>query len=48
MFTDNGLPDLQRVQRLFHFEIMNGFINENERLIKDAMKNKKEEARIRH
>lgn len=30
LFEDNGLPDLQRVQRVFHHAVMSGLITENE------------------
>jgi hypothetical protein len=45
MFTDNGLPDLQKKQREFHAEIMTGFMTEHERLLKGVLKNKKIEKR---
>jgi hypothetical protein len=45
MFTDNGLPDLQKKQREFHAEIMTGFMTEHESILKGVMKDKKFEKR---
>lgn len=43
MFSDNGLPDLQKVQRRFHYEIMNGILSDKDRLLKEAFKSKRDE-----
>ena len=47
MFRDNGIPELQKTQRQFHAEIMTGFVSEHEQLLKGAMKNKKNEQRLK-
>ena len=47
MFRDNGIPELQKFQREFHAEIMTGFVSEHDQLLKGAMKNKKNEQRLK-
>ena len=47
MFDDNGLPDLQKFQRQFHTEVMNGFMSEHEKMIKMALGNKKDEMQVK-
>ncbi len=41
MFSDNGIPDLQKKQRDFHAEIMTGFMTSHEMILKGVLIDKK-------
>jgi len=47
LFEDNGLPDLQRVQRVFHHAVMRGLLTENEKLLKLSYGTKKDQEMVK-